>query len=68
MMSREFIKVNGKTITKHVKVKPRDELEIEIEILKKDIVAEDLQIDVVFEDENILVINKDAGVNTHPVP
>lgn len=68
MMSREFIKVNGKTITKHVKVKPRDVLEIEIEILKKDIVAEDLGIDIVFEDDNILIINKDAGVNTHPVP
>lgn len=68
MMAREFIQINGKKITKHVKVKPRDEVIIDIEILKKDILAEDLGIDIIYEDENILIINKNAGVNTHPVP
>jgi 23S rRNA pseudouridine1911/1915/1917 synthase len=29
---------------------------------------EDLNLDIVFEDENIVIINKEAGVNTHPVP
>jgi 23S rRNA-/tRNA-specific pseudouridylate synthase len=27
-----------------------------------------MKLDILYEDENLLVINKDAGVNVHPVP
>ncbi|MEW5925251.1 MAG: RluA family pseudouridine synthase [Candidatus Zixiibacteriota bacterium] len=33
---------------------------------KVDIVAEDIPLDIVFEDEHLLVINKPAGMVTHP--
>jgi 23S rRNA pseudouridine1911/1915/1917 synthase len=68
MMERWFIFVNGKQITKFVKVHPKDEIIIEIEILKKDIVPQDLGLDIIFEDYNIIIINKDSQTNTHPVP
>ena len=68
MMARGFIKVNGKTISKHMKLKPRDELYIDVQIIKWEIEAEDLGLDVIFEDENIILINKDPWVNAHPVP
>jgi 23S rRNA pseudouridine1911/1915/1917 synthase len=67
-MERGFIFVNGKQITKFVKVHPRDEIIIEIEIIKKDIVPQDLGLDIIFEDDNIIIINKDPQTNTHPVP
>ena len=63
------VKVNGKSISKNLKISNRDEIEIDIVLEKLDeILPEDLNLDIVYEDENLLIINKEAGVNTHPVP
>ncbi|NDK07674.1 RluA family pseudouridine synthase [Candidatus Gracilibacteria bacterium] len=60
--------INGKEINKNIKIKNKDELLIKIIIEKSKIEAEDIELDIVFEDDNMIIINKDAGVNTHPVP
>jgi 23S rRNA pseudouridine1911/1915/1917 synthase len=30
--------------------------------------AEDMPLDIVYENEDFAIINKDAGINTHPTP
>ncbi|MDQ7023578.1 MAG: RluA family pseudouridine synthase [Candidatus Gracilibacteria bacterium] len=63
------VSINGKIISKNLKIKNKDLIEIDIKVEKNEKVeAEDLNLDVVFEDENIIIINKEAGINTHPVP
>ena len=63
------VKVNGKTISKNLKINNRDEIEINIVLEKLDeIMPENLGLDIIYEDENLLIINKEAWINTHPVP
>ena len=62
------VKVNGKIINKNLKIQKKDEIELIIHIEKLELKAENLPLDIVYEDENIAIINKDAGVNTHPTP
>ncbi len=62
------VEVNGKKIAKNLKIQPRDEFSVEILIEPNELLAQDIPLDIIYEDENILVINKDAGINTHPVP
>lgn len=62
------VKVNGKIINKNLKIQKKDEIELMIHIEKLELKAENIPIDIVYEDENIAIINKDAGVNTHPTP
>jgi 23S rRNA pseudouridine1911/1915/1917 synthase len=69
MIDREQVSVNGKSISKNLKIKNKDELKIEIIIEKLDeIEAEKMDFEIVFEDSEILVLNKEAGINVHPVP
>ncbi len=62
------VRVNGNTVTKNLKIQPRDEFSVEILIEPNELLAQDIPLDIMYEDENILIINKDAGINTHPVP
>jgi len=62
------VSVNGKNITKNKKIYIRDEICIEIELKSLDILPQNIPIDIIFQDENIAIINKDAGINTHPTP
>lgn len=62
------VKVNGKVISKNLKIQKKDEIELVIQIEKLELRAENLLLDIVYEDENIAIINKDAWVNTHPTP
>lgn len=60
--------LNWKEINKNIKIKNKDELLIKIIIEKSKIEAEEIKLDIVFEDDNMIIINKDAWINTHPVP
>lgn len=62
------VQINNKTISKNVKIQTRDEIIINIRIEKLELQAENLPLDILYQDENIAIINKDAGVNTHPTP
>jgi len=69
IIDRWQVSLNWKIINKNIKIKNRDELSISIinEILDE-VKPEKMDLDIIFEDENILILNKDSGINVHPVP
>jgi 23S rRNA pseudouridine1911/1915/1917 synthase len=61
------ITVNGKTVKPSHRLKPNEEIEGEIPAAPViDAVPEDIPLDIVYEDEEIIVVNKPAGMVTHP--
>ncbi|MFA5917186.1 MAG: RluA family pseudouridine synthase [Candidatus Gracilibacteria bacterium] len=68
IIDRGHVKINGNEIKKNIKIKNQDEVSIDIIIEKSKIEAENINLDIVYEDENLIIVNKDAGINTHPVP
>ncbi len=63
------VTVNGEQISKNLKIKPRDEITLTVVIQKlEEVWPEDIPLDIVYEDSDFMVINKDAGINVHPVP
>lgn len=59
--------VNGKTVLKNYKIKPRDCIKIilpEPEFILAE--PEDIPLDIVYEDAQLLVINKPQGMVVHP--
>ncbi len=69
MIDRWQVSVNGEWISKNLKIKNKDEIQIEIVVEKlEEVLPEDMNLDVVFEDDEIIVLNKEAWINVHPVP
>lgn len=61
------VTVNGELVKSNYIVKPEDEIDIELQVEERgEIVAEDIPLDITYEDEYLLVINKPAGMVTHP--
>ncbi|HWQ81455.1 MAG TPA: RluA family pseudouridine synthase [Ignavibacteria bacterium] len=59
--------VNGNLVKSNYILKPYDEIDIELPVPdKQEIVPENIPLDIVFEDEYLLVVNKPAGMVTHP--
>ena len=61
---------NNQIIKPHHKVKPGDEISIEVTPQKYDtnVLPENIPLDIVFEDEDLLVINKPINMVVHPAP
>ncbi len=69
LIDRWQVTVNGKTFAKNLKIKNKDEISIHVIVESlEDILPENLNLDIIYEDKNLLIINKDAGINVHPVP
>jgi 23S rRNA pseudouridine1911/1915/1917 synthase len=68
IIDRWHVKINWNEIKKNIKIKNQDEVSIDIIIEKSKIEAENINLDIVYEDENLIIVNKDAWINTHPVP
>lgn len=66
MIEKGKITVNGKNFTKNKKIYKGDVIEIHWIIESMELVAEDISLDIVFENDDFAIINKDAGINTHP--
>jgi 23S rRNA pseudouridine1911/1915/1917 synthase len=63
------VSVNGANFSKNLKIKNKDEVKIDIIIEKlQEVNPEKMDFDIVYEDDEIIVLNKDAGINVHPVP
>jgi len=60
--------VNWKVINKNIKIKNKDEINVELEIKKLQICPENIPIDIVFQNKDFAIINKDPWINTHPTP
>ncbi|MFH1449087.1 MAG: RluA family pseudouridine synthase [bacterium] len=69
MIKDGYVKVNDLPVKSSYQVKEKDHIFIEIPERKSlSIEAEDLPLNIVFEDQDIIVVNKEAGMITHPTP
>lgn len=68
LIEQDQVTLNGKIChSRSVKIKQGDEISLTIPPLEPtDIPALPIDLDIVFEDEHLLVINKQAGLTTHP--
>ena len=61
------LKVNGQQVHTDIILKPGDRVEFELPDKNSEyIIPEIMELDIVYEDEYLVVINKAAGVPTHP--
>lgn len=68
MIEEGQITANSEHFTKNKKIYRWDVIEIQWKIESMELIAEDIPLDIVFENEDFAIINKDAGINTHPTP
>lgn len=68
MIEEGKIYCNGANFTKNKKIYRGDEIRIEWKVENMTLEAEDMPLDIVFENDDFAIINKDAGINTHPTP
>ncbi len=68
MIEEGHITANGAHFTKNKKIYRGDIIEMQWKVEAMQIEAEDLGIDIIFENDDFAIINKDAGMNTHPTP
>lgn len=67
LIDEEKIRVNGKVEKASFKLNGGEKIELLVpEQVPLDLVAEDIPLDILFEDEHLIVINKQAGLITHP--
>jgi 23S rRNA pseudouridine1911/1915/1917 synthase len=61
------VTLHGKPLKQSYQVIPGDEIHVELrKSPPPDVVAEEIPLDVVFEDDYLIVLNKPAGMVTHP--
>ncbi len=68
MIEEGKITCNGWGFTKNKKIYRGDVIEIRWTVENMALEAEDMPLDIVFENDDFAIINKDAGINTHPTP
>lgn len=59
---------NGKNFTKNKKIYRGDEITIAWKVEQMELLAENIPLEIIFENDDFAIINKDAGINTHPTP
>lgn len=61
--------LNGAPAARHHKVKRSDAVEVILPPAAESYIeAEDIPLDIVYEDDDIIIVNKKAGMVTHPAP
>lgn len=66
-INRGNVLVNGNFVKSNYILKPFDEIEIELPVPEKqEILPENIPLDIKYEDEYLLIVNKPAGMVTHP--
>ncbi|MBP9812282.1 RluA family pseudouridine synthase [Candidatus Gracilibacteria bacterium] len=68
MIEEGKIYCNCANFTKNKKIYRGDEIRIEWKVENMTLEAEDMPLNIVFENDDFAIINKDAGINTHPTP
>lgn len=69
LIEQGAVKVNGLKVKKNYKMKPEDEVEVELpDPTELNLEAENLPVDIVYEDDYLLVVNKPQGMVVHPAP
>ncbi|MCX6160488.1 MAG: RluA family pseudouridine synthase [Ignavibacteriae bacterium] len=66
-IDRGNVMVNGNCVKSNYMLKPFDEIEVDLPVPEKqEILPEDIPLEIIFEDEFLLIVNKPAGMVTHP--
>ncbi len=67
-MTEGCVEVNGKKIKANYVVQPNDSIEIILPYLpdKEDVKPENIPLDIMYEDNYLMIVNKPAGMVTHP--
>ncbi len=74
-LSNGFVKVNGKTVFANFHPSINDKIEIDTKAITKFMSdygkkviepTSDKKLEIIYEDKDLLVINKNAGISTHP--
>ncbi|HOP07570.1 MAG TPA: RluA family pseudouridine synthase [candidate division Zixibacteria bacterium] len=69
LMTAGLVTINGSPVAKNVQVKGGETVRIEVPPVERmSVKAEDIPIEIVYEDEYLAVVNKPAGMVTHPAP
>jgi len=62
-----LVNVNGKVVKSSYKISPGEVIHITLpKPLPPDVVAENIPLEILFEDHHLIVVNKPAGMVTHP--
>ena len=66
-INRGNVLVNGNFVKSNYILKPFDEIEIELPVPEKqDILPENIPLEIAYEDDYLIIVNKPAGMVTHP--
>lgn len=68
MIEEGKITCNNESFNKNKKIYRGDIIAISWKIENMTLEAEDMPLDIVYENDDFAIINKDAGINTHPTP
>ena len=67
LIQEDYVKLNGKPLSKSYKGKIGDCVELTIpNPVKLEVLAEDIPLDIMYEDSDLLVVNKPKGMVVHP--
>ena len=67
IMKEGYVKVNQKPVKSNYRLSFGDSVEVTLpEAKEPDIVPENIPLDILYEDQDLLVVNKPAGMVTHP--
>ena len=69
LIESENVHIDGKSVTKSLKVSVGQSFEVEIpDPEPSEAVPEDIPLDIIYEDDDLIVINKPKGTVVHPAP
>lgn len=69
LIESKNVHIDGKSITKSLKVSVGQSFEVEIpDPEPSEAVPEDIPLDIIYEDDDLIVINKPKGTVVHPAP
>lgn len=69
LIDDEKVTVNGKTVSKSVRLKIGDNITVQVpEPENLDVLPENIPLEIVYEDDDLLVVNKPKGMVVHPAP
>ena len=69
LIESKNVHIDGKSVTKSLKVSAGQSFEIEIpDPEPSEAVPEDIPLDIIYEDDDLIVINKPKGTVVHPAP
>lgn len=61
------VTVNGEIVKSNYIVKPNDEIEIDMPVPdRQEVLPENIPLDIIYEDDYLMIVNKPAGMVTHP--